>query len=300
MPPTGRENVYSVQIGLVPSKQVYLPGEEVRMELTLTNASQGNVEPVIVSSLPPSVSLVKAGSFSGPARPPGVVIPPSEAAESGAVKSFPAGTGEKTLAKGEALTYNLTWDQKDKDGSQVSPGWYNYESTCYYSPESSENNIGSGVGKRAFLIQYPQGAMQKTIEVNQTRDLTALPLLTMEGETKVVDVVIALERVELNEMGATFYLFMSSPDNPLSGYNNPEWMSRVPNPCQYIVDGVTHEARYPNGKFLDSGIEFRWGASADDDNYLDPVPSDAKELTLVISEIGHGWEGPWEFTVPLE
>ena len=54
----GRGNVYSVQIGLVPSKKVYVPGEAVKMALTLTNASSGNVESVYVSPLPPAVSIV--------------------------------------------------------------------------------------------------------------------------------------------------------------------------------------------------------------------------------------------------
>jgi hypothetical protein len=38
----------------------------------------------------------------------------------------------------------------------------------------------------------------------------------------------------------------------------------------------------------------------DDDNYLDPVPADAKELTFVIPEIRPNWPGPWEFGIPLE
>jgi hypothetical protein len=34
-------------------------------------------------------------------------------------------------------------------------------------------------------------------------------------------------------------------------------------------------------------------------NNLDPVPIDAKELTLKITKLGD-WEGPWEFKVPLD
>jgi hypothetical protein len=299
LPITGRNNVYSVEINLVPARQVYLPGEEILMQLVLTNASKGEVEPVIVSSLPPSISLVRTGSFSGPAVPPGMVMPPSETGTMGAVKTFPAGTGEKTLVKGEKLTYNLTWDQKDKGGKQVSPGWYNYESTCWFRPESSQDNSGSGVGNRAFLIQYPQGAMIKTIEVNQSKTLDGLLLKTIKGETKTVDVVITLKRVELNEMGATFYAVMSSPNNPVSGYNNPEWMGHIPMTSQYIVDGAVKEARAPSTQLLDSGIEFRWGASTDDPSYLDPVSAAAKELTFVIPEIRPDWKGPWEFKINL-
>ncbi len=298
-PPTGRENVYSVQIELVPSKLVYMPEEQIQMELVLTNASQGEVEPVIVSQLPPIVNLTKAGVFTGPAVPPGLILPDTESGESAPVKTFPAGTGEETLAKGEGITYSLTWNQKDRDGNQVSPGWYYYESSYNYHPESSEDSTTSGVRKRAFLIQYPQGAMVKTIEVNQSETITGLPL-TVNDETKLVDVVINLQHVELNEMGATFYATMTSPNNSVSSYNNPEWLGHVPLSAQYVIDGAVKEARAPSSQFLDSGIEFRWGASPDDDNYLDPLPADAKQLTFVIPKIRPDWEGPWEFRVPLE
>jgi len=266
------------------------------MELLLTNASKGEVEPVIVSPLPPVISLVASGVFLGPAMPPNA----NRGIESGEpAKTFPAGTGEETLAKGEKLTYNLTWDQKDEDGNQVSPGWYYYESRYNFRQESSEEGVGSGIRERAFLIQYPQGAMQKSIELDQAKTVTGLPL-TVDGETKLVDVVINLQRVELNDMGVTFYAEMSSPNNPVSGYNNPEWSGHIPLSAQYVVDGIIKEARAPSSKFLDSGIEFRWGASPDDDNYLDPVPADAKELTFVIPEIRPDWQGPWEFKISLE
>ena len=295
-PPTGRENVYSVQIDLVPSKLVYMPGEQVQMELVLTNASKGEVEPVIVSPLPPVISLVASGVFLGPATPPNA----NRGIESGEpVKTFPAGTEERKLAVGEKVTYNLTWDQKDEDGNQVSPGWYYYESRYNFRQESSEEGVGSGIRERAFLIQYPQGAMTKTIELNQSRTITGLPL-TVNDETKTIDVVINLKRVELNEKGVTFYATMSSPNNPVSGYNTPVWMGHVPLSAQYVVDDVVKEARAPSSQFLDDGIKFRWGASPDDDNYLDPVPTDAKQLTFVIPEIRPDWEGPWEFRVPLE
>jgi len=300
MPPGGRNNVYSLELSLISAKQIYQPGEEIRMELVLTNASNGPVEPVILSSLPPAVSLVKAGSFSSPAMPPGVVGPSSETGLMSAAKTFPAGTSEKTLAKGEKLIYYLAWDLKASNGNQVSPGWYNYESMCWYRLESSKDNVVSGMGNRAFLIQYQQVAMTKTIEVNQSRTITGLPIRTLNGETKLVDVVVTLERVELNEMGATFYAKMTSPNNPVSGYNNFEWLSRIPLSAQYVVDGVIKEARAPNSKFLDTGIEFGWGASADASSYLDPVPADAKELSLIIPEIRPDWEGPWEFKIPLE
>lgn len=294
--PPGRQNVYSVQIGLVPSKPVYIQGENVVMDVVLTNTSRGDVESVIVSPLPPEVNLVTAGVFLGPAMPPGVTAPGREPGKPS--KTFSAGTGERKLAVGENVTYRLTWDQKDENGNQVSPGWYFYESNFNFRQESSQTGSGTGIRNRAFLIQYPQGALRKTIVVNQARTVTGLPLM-VNGETKPVDVTITLERVELDENGATFYATMNSPDNPLAGYSN-EWQGRIPMSSQYIIDGVVKDARAPSSQFLDSGITFRWGASPDDPNYLDPVPSDAKQLTFVIPEIGNDWEGHWEFKIPLK
>jgi hypothetical protein len=298
--PAGPIKVYSVQTSLTPSRLVYMPGEEVDMELVLTNASQGDVEPVVVSSIPPAVSLYPVGSAPapGPGLPPGLPMLSSQTIQT--VKTFPGGSEEATLATGDKLTYNLTWNQKDTDGNQVPPGWYYYEYTCWFRPKSSAQPSGSGGNGRAFLVQYQQGAMKRTIEVDQSKTVTGLPLTTVTGETKTFDVTITLEQVVLDDMGATFYAKMTSPDNPVSGYDGTNWVGHTPMTSQYIVDGVTREARAPSVQFTDNGVEFRWGASADDPNYLDPVPSDAKQLTFIIPEIGHNWPGPWEFDIPLD
>jgi hypothetical protein len=295
--PSGPVSVYSVKIDLVPSKQVYMPGEEVDMELVLTNASQGEAEPVIVSPAPPAVSLYPPGSAPGPAMPPGLTPPGTGPGQT--VKAFPAGSGETTLAMGEKLTYHLTWDQKDGNGNQVPPGWYYYNYTCWFRPESSTEPSGSGGSNRAFLIQYPQGAMQKTIEVNESRTVSGVSLM-IGGETKPVDVTITLERVVLDQNGATFYAMMRAPGNPVSADDTSLWVSSVPMSAQYVVDDVTREARAPSVNFLDSRVEMRWGASADDPNYLDPVPSDANKMTFIIPTIGQGQAGPLEFEIPLD
>jgi hypothetical protein len=302
--PSGRENAYSVQIDLVPSKQVYKSGEQIQMDLVLTNSSRGKVEPVILKSVPPVVNMIEAGSLNRQAQaaPPGAALPETDYDKPVIVKTFPAGTETKTLAVNEKLTSQLTWDQKNESGKQVSPGWYQFESNFFFIPESKNDisrDMKSSVRKKAFLIQYPQGAMTKVIEVNQSRTITGLPF-NMDDKIKQIDVVFTLKRVELNEMGATFYLNMTSPNNPVSGYNNPEWTGYVVQlRAQYGVDGTIKEARAPNAKKLASGIELRWGASADDANYLDPVPSDAKELSFIIPEIRPDWKGSWEFKIPL-
>ncbi len=284
LPPAGEGTVYSVQIDLVPDKLVYAAGEPVHMQLVLTNTSQGKVKSVVISQ--PAIDLVAAGVFAHP-------LPPNAPSTQvgNPVKTFPAGNDQTRLAVGEKVSYDLTWDQRDVDGKQVAPGWYYYESDYFFREESLDEPVHGGLRNRAFLIQYPQGAMQRTILVNQSR---------MVGKTDLGDVVMTLQRIELNEMGASFYVEISSPNDAASTDGRPDWVGRVfPSSAQYVIDGVVKEARAPGNQFLENAVHLRWGASPDQDNYLDPVPVDARELTFVIPELGTDWKGPWEFKIPL-
>jgi len=266
-----------VEIELIPLKMIYIPGEQVQMALILTNASMGEVESVYVSPLPSGLSIV---------------IP--ESRRSIIVKKLSVSTGERKLAVGEKTTYDLTWDQKDEEGKQVAPGWYFYESNINVRMESFTDSFGAGVRERAFLIQYPQGALEKVIELNQSLTANSL-LFDVGGATKPVDIVFTLKRVELSQERASFFILVTSPDDPLTSYDRDNWPSTRME-AQYTMDGVVKDARAGNRQFTDDGIEFRIGYG---DSYLDPVPGDARELTFVITRFGD-WQGPWEFKVPLE
>lgn len=162
---------YSAGVGVVPSKTVYMPGEEIELELVLNNES---IEPVFVGSLPPSLIIHKTGEDPESIK---------------AVHTFPAGTDEVKVGVNEKVSYGkLTWDQKDESGNQVPPGWYNCEIKYTVRKESPPPmDWGAGSGKRIFLIQYPQGAMEKTIEVNQSQTVN--------------DITVTLERIDLNSKG---------------------------------------------------------------------------------------------------
>jgi hypothetical protein len=290
-PPTSPVRVYSVQTDLTPSRLVYMPGEEVDMELVLTNASQGDVEPVVLSSLPPAVNLYPAGAAAARAMVPG--LPMQNAPADQTVKTFPGGSGEATLAVGEKLTYDLTWDQKDGNGNQVPPGWYYYNYTCWFRPESSTEPSGSGGSNRAFLIQYPQGVMEKTIEVNQSQTASGLPFESGEN----IDLTITLQRVEMIAESVGFTAMVTSPSyNPpqAPGLPDPRWMLGVY--ATYTVDGVVHDAGVAAMNPLEDGLRLQWGYGPES---LDPIPNGAKELTFTITKPGD-WEGPWIFKIPLQ
>ena len=275
--PTPPTATYSVQIDFAPSQAVFMSGEVVEIEIRLTNES---VEPVTVTQMPPKVSFVLPG--------PGEDIVK-------VVRTFNAGTEERELAVGETVNYKLTWDQKDEAGQQAPPGWYfgDFEYAVRIETPPAQD-VRSGGRNRLFLIQYPQGAMEMVTELNQTQTATGLPF-DVDGEVKQIDIVFTLKHVELSQERASFFVLVTSPNNPLPDYDNHNWRS-MRMEARYVIDGVVKDARPHNRKFTDDGIEIRCGYNG---SYLDPVPSDAKELVFIVTRFGE-WEGPWEFKIPLE
>jgi hypothetical protein len=122
--------------------------------------------------------------------------------------------------------------------------------------------------------------MNKDLEVNQS--------VTAEGIT------VTLERIELNAVEVTVYIFTRPP-----GYTVPqagrleEHSNFVRNSsAEYSVDGgITKQPVDIGAQFNESGARLIWN--------LDPIPVDARELTFTITKLGD-WEGHWEFRVPLE
>jgi hypothetical protein len=123
--------------------------------------------------------------------------------------------------------------------------------------------------------------MEKTIEVNQS--------LTVNNIT------IMLERVELTATGMKVYAFNAPPGYSLpSGQPGPSPSLWVHAEAEYSIDGDAMKQTFPSAiRFLENGVLHTWG------EYLDPMPSNAKELTFIITKMGD-WEGPWEFKVPLQ
>jgi hypothetical protein len=197
-----------------------------------------------------------------------------------AVRSFAAGNREIRLEPGEVVTYTLSWDHRDENGVQVLPGWYVVNVSVTYVHGSPPKTTRQSFGDTAKIyIQYPQGAMEKTIKPNQSQ--------TVNG------ISITLERVELSAEGARFYAFVVPP-----GYtpSQPVPMVIAPVHARYSFDGTTRDAGLAGWGARDDGIKLIWGPP---DQPLDPVPSDAKELTFIITHFGN-IEGPWEFKIPLE
>jgi hypothetical protein len=243
---------------VTPYQDAYLPGEPVSVELSLVNISS---EPVIMSPYPPEIEITLS-------RPVEVV------------QTFAAGSGEVELEPGEKVAYTLAWNQRNSKGQLVAPGYYNLN-IIISNFRINGISFGCAGTPTKVLIQYPQGAMEKSLDLNQSQ--------TVNGIT------ITLQRVEMTTTGMTLYAFNVPPDYSLPQgpmLPSPQLMS-LHATAEYSVDGgMEKQAGLSGIRFLDDGMLHTW------DN-LDPVPSDAKQLTFTITKLGE-WEGPWEFTLFLE
>jgi hypothetical protein len=246
-----------------PEEAYYLPGELVEVKLSITNKSS---DVIVMSPYPPEIRVT-------PWRDRDNIL-----------ASRVSGTQSLEIKPDETVSVDFTWDQKDTEVKQVPSGWY--------AIAFEDINVTHGDRRITFhrgaaiLIQYPQGEMEKTIELEQSQ--------TANGVT------VTLERVELTTTGMTVYAFGTLPN-----YRPPPAAS----PFMHVFAefSVNDDTIKPAGSAgmqeLENGTRLIWS------RYVDPVPSDAKELTFSITTItlrfapgmpDDSVDGPWEFKVPLE
>lgn len=243
-----------------PEIVVSLPGGKTEIELVFRNISP---ESITIDPFPPAIQVVRSSTGE-------------------LIRSFPEGDVRLELVPSEGLSYTLVWDQADNSGEPVAPGWYSVTAgdvTLFPTTEPTE--IHQSLFLTYLLIQFPQGAMEKVIELNQTQAAN--------------DLSITLERVELSTERVVFFTLFTPDGYSLpeeSRGQKPEWV--LPVSARYTVDGVTRDAGYAEVQYLDEGIRLIWGQYRP---YLDPLPSDARDLVFII---GNGWPMPWEFLIPLQ
>ncbi len=248
----------------VPEEARYLPGQPVEVKLSLTNVS---LTPITLDQYPPEIR----------------VTPRININFTPIVFSVPGGTQPRELKPNETVSIDFTWDQKDNAGKQVQPGWYNVifgEITARQGDTRYTFNPGAYV-----LIQYPQGTIEKSFDLNQSQ--------TVNGIT------VTLERVELTADSSSFYLFFIP-----RGYTPPPTGSGLPPmpptmpimaKAEYSIGGLIKYAGTAGFNTRGDGIKLVWRSGP---GKLDPIPSDAKELTFSITII-NDWQGPWEFKIQL-
>jgi hypothetical protein len=241
-----------LQITIVPEPEGYPPGQPVKIQLLFSDIGP---ETITINGFPPEIEIISR--------------------EWKTVCSSGAGSGSFQLKPGETKTFILTWNQQDEDGNQVRPGLYRPEGeNIIYVRDESQRTTKVNFGSTWFIIRYPQGAMEKTIEPDLTQ--------TVDGVT------IRLEKVEMSSEGMTVRCFAVLPYNTSSS-DPSAW-------AEYSFDGVTRDAGHSGYGAQGDGYRLVWGPES---ALLDPVPGDAGELTFAITEF-RGLKGPWVFRIPLE
>lgn len=134
-----------------------------------------------------------------------------------------------------------------------------------------------------------EAAADKAILLNQTQTAGGLS--------------ITLERVVLSSEGITFAAFATPTD-----YSQPRDSQGViapaaysPAVAEYTANGITGHAGYAEVTYTESGIQLTWVYTQPYlQTYLESLPSsNVGELVFVITSFGD-WQGPWEFSVPLQ
>jgi len=259
-PMPGPESQLPFEAG-ISVKECNLPREDVLYGIGITNLSSGTIT---IDPFPPAMWIKPLGQDE-------------------AIYSSAAGNRTRDIGTDYPDSWYHTkgfWDQKDDNGEQVAPGWYEigYEYVII-EQNTSKRYTANPIAK--FQIVHPDSAMNKDLDVNQS--------VTAEGIT------VTLERIELNAVKVTVYAFTTPPGYSLPEEHPPyEFESLMTNSAaEYSVDGGTiKHLRAGGGKADAAGITLTW-------DEIDPIPVDAKELTFTITQLGD-WEGRWEFRIPLE
>lgn len=257
----------SSELTIKTDKLSYLPGEDVEIRITFEN--KGSSELTLIFP-PPEIDIVQWINDK-------------------IVRSFSPAHKEVNVKPGEKLSYTIKWNQKNEEGEQVFGNYYIDTGRDKMIERSLKGELDVHMlellyhnSSERILIQYPQGAMNKTIELNQSK--------TANGIT------VILQRVELTESQAKIYVLAKLPSKPTPTPEIPLPEPTPPDemwPCvaYYIVDNKEkRDAGRVGIRVLEEGYRVGW--------VIDPVPSDAKEMRFVVLRFGK-WVGPWEFHVML-
>ncbi|MDD5037768.1 MAG: hypothetical protein PHN78_00380 [Dehalococcoidales bacterium] len=254
--PLDDELPFRVTVSTAPA---HLPGEQIMFGIGITNSSSGTIT---IDPFSPAMWIKPVGQDK-------------------AVYSSPAGTRTYDIRTDPPFFPNKdTWDQKDNNGQQVAPGWYEigYE---YVIMEQSTGKRYTANPTAKFQIVDPDSAMNKNLDVNRS--------VTAEG------VSVTLKSIEMNAVETKVYTFTTPPGYSLPKEHPPYQMESLMtnSTAEYSVDGgIFKQVKSGGGKADADGLTLTWDT-------LEPMPVDAKEITFAITQLGD-LKGRWEFKIQLE
>ena len=246
---------------------VYSYGEEIMMNITLTNKGPG---PVTIMGVPPLMGISHKG------EPDFLKYQRSDVA--------------KVLNENESCDTLLIWDQKDEAEIQVEPGEYTIGVYYLYSPGDSGgiwdlSNIRRMTRTRDILINPRQGTLQADLIFNDLKQDKEVTVTLLSLDCNTTKGVVAFD-VEI-------------PEKSVDSTPRPEGLV----PCDVNAYPVGYysidEGEQKN--FLDTYWICDTGPTQVHRIYMvfEPVPADAKTINIRITQIGNH-EGSWDFHIDLK
>lgn len=259
-PAPSPESELPFKINISPSEASYLPGEEIMYGIGITNLSSGTIT---IDPFPPAERIIQLDQDK-------------------IVYSYTAGNRTRDIGSERPFSFYNTkgfWDQKDDNGEQVTPGWY--ELSCEYTiiEQNTSKRYTANLTAR-FQIVHPDSSMNKELDVNQS--------VTAEGLTAT------LERIEINAVEVTVWIFTTPPGYtvPQAGQLEKHSYFVMHSEAEYSVDGGNIKRPLDiRAQFNEIGTRLIWD--------IEPIPVDARELNFTVTQLGD-WDGRWEFKVSLE
>lgn len=203
----------------VTDKAVYVPGEIVTVDVTLTNTTD---EPIMLKQFPPILSLIDAGT-----RQP--------------VYTYSAGTSGVVLQPGKSIDFTIDWNQRDAAGSLVAGGDYYIE---LEDLDSQGLPMKLNLSQPAEFEILPEGStfgdIYKTIELGMS--------------ATAADITITLEQLNLTENGAFLSAFISPPP----GYDYREAGNYAAFATYYIDNGWIKYGGLSSYESTPDGMEHVW------------------------------------------
>ena len=227
------------------SKPFFMPGEEIKVEITILNAGK---EELILDPFPPKAEISNETGKD--------------------IRTFSI-NGKLILKPGESSTYTFRWKNPN-----LKPGFYDLRLSIKAKDETNSWIFNKTVAR--ILIQYPQGALEKIINVNKTAISKGIP--------------VTLRRIELTQTGGNVETIAKLPESGTSEKYLNECLNEK-YVATYRIDGVNKVAYSPRLKWVGNNLLIAWR--------IDPIPSDAREIVFEVREVG-GFIGHWKFWVELD
>ncbi len=266
--PGERTSTFSLRL----EKDVIDPGEPAVVNIIIDNLVN---RPLTIRPFPPGVRVVDSCRS--------------------VVRTISFGPGDHVIPPGETFAYTLEWDMTDDQGVPLPPGRYRVElfweeelppfDRTVQPPPPIPTRTGDifipewDVG--AVVIRYPEGMLDRVIDVNRTLTVAGLP--------------VTMERLECSEENVLAFFLYPIPSGTLPpGITSAAITPPPPDtgPGLFSIDG---EVECPFSTMPVTPVRGLWRVKGD----LPPVSQNARNLTLTIPELA-GQRGPWVFKVPLD